>query len=483
MGTLVTNYHVIDGTYNATATLPDGTKYNIEGAYDFSEEQDWAVLKIAGNNPSYLKIGDSDTIVGGASVFTLGSPLGMQDTISSGLISNANRIDDGVKYIQTSAAISSGSSGGALINKYGDVIGITSASYADGQNINLALPLDFLSSYRKSSIKTLTAIVENEFSLIQPYSLFPDIPDFGKYYGVETLNTESVGDTTYMYYRIADIESRGSWRGSGEKNYERILGEWGAVKEENFFEKPYIYKAELHTTKNAYEIKIGYVDTATSEKAVAVVIRRLLSQGKVIGFEKWPTVPDFGAYFGLSENEGYDLFAKSVRSNTSYYYPLDEFMSKGNIEINFSLYMDLLEEWGFHYDNTFQNAFGVTFYEFFNSDESISVRYALDQEFKTIDVFVAIHRVVDSKTMHLSQSRITIENALPKIVTVTATFSDGNIFYSVDDENVVECSWGEWDGDNINLFITGLRNGKTSILISNDVNDDFVEIEVSVNIP
>ena len=103
-------------------------------------------------------MGDAQTVVGGATVYAIGSPLGLQNTISQGLISNAKRELDGVTFIQTSAAISSGSSGGALINKYGEVIGITSAKFADGENLGLALPVSVINGYKKTSVTKLSDI-------------------------------------------------------------------------------------------------------------------------------------------------------------------------------------------------------------------------------------------------------------------------------------------------------------------------------------
>lgn len=160
-GTAVTNYHVIDGAASAKATIADtGEKIEIKGVYDFDKENDWAIIKVGDDSFScnYLPIGDASTVVGGSTVYTIGSPLGLQNTISQGLISNVNRELDGVSYIQISAPISHGSSGGALINKFGEVIGITSAGFTDGENLNLAIPITVISGYSKTSIKTLTEI-------------------------------------------------------------------------------------------------------------------------------------------------------------------------------------------------------------------------------------------------------------------------------------------------------------------------------------
>ena len=158
-GTAVTNYHVIEGANSALIQISDTEEiYSVVGVYDYSVEQDWAVIKIDCTNNKYLNIGDVSQVVGGASVYAIGSPLGLQNTISGGLISNPARIVNGVRYIQTNAAISHGSSGGALLNKKGEVIGITSAGYSEGQNLNLALPISYIEGFNKNDIISLSAL-------------------------------------------------------------------------------------------------------------------------------------------------------------------------------------------------------------------------------------------------------------------------------------------------------------------------------------
>ncbi len=144
-GLAITNYHVISGADSASITVSDtGEVYDVLGVYDYSAEEDWAVIQIDGSGFQTLEIGSPDYDVGGATVYAIGSPLGLQNTISQGIISNPRRVDSGMTYIQMSAAISPGSSGGALLNKYGQVIGITSATYTEGQNLNLAIPMTYL---------------------------------------------------------------------------------------------------------------------------------------------------------------------------------------------------------------------------------------------------------------------------------------------------------------------------------------------------
>ena len=160
-GTAVTNYHVIENAYSARVVTPNSNRmYDVAGVYDYNEKNDWAVIKVDGKNFPYLEL-ETEAVKGGETVYAIGSPKGLQNTISEGLISNVEREIDGVKYIQTSAAISPGSSGGALINKSGKVVGITSAGIEGGQNLNLAIPVSVFKGYRKQNAHSLSAAAQD----------------------------------------------------------------------------------------------------------------------------------------------------------------------------------------------------------------------------------------------------------------------------------------------------------------------------------
>lgn len=158
-GTAVTNYHVIEGAYSAKILRSDNNKtYNVLGIYDYNKARDWAVIKVDGKDFPYLEI-DETPVSGGEEIFTIGSPKGLDNTISEGLISNPSRTLDNVPFIQISAPTSSGSSGGALINKLGKVIGITSAEWYEGQNLNLALPISIIKGYKKTTPHPFSALL------------------------------------------------------------------------------------------------------------------------------------------------------------------------------------------------------------------------------------------------------------------------------------------------------------------------------------
>jgi len=142
-GVIVTNYHVIsEDVYSISAQRDDGMSFEINSVLAFDEEKDIAILKTdAVTKMTLLETGSSEDIIRGEKVLAIGSPLGLLNSISDGVFSGFAE-EEGQKYIQFSAAISHGSSGGPLFDDRGKVIGITSASYEDGQNVNLAVPIE-----------------------------------------------------------------------------------------------------------------------------------------------------------------------------------------------------------------------------------------------------------------------------------------------------------------------------------------------------
>lgn len=156
-GVAVTNYHVIDDAASAKIMTTDGKVYNVKGVYDYNEKRDIALLQIDGNNFSYLNQGKG-AVTGGMTVYAIGSPKGLNNTISQGLVSNASRLLEGQTYIQTSAPISKGSSGGALLNSAGEVIGITSAVLNEGQNLNFAIPISAVDSLKRNTVQPFSSL-------------------------------------------------------------------------------------------------------------------------------------------------------------------------------------------------------------------------------------------------------------------------------------------------------------------------------------
>lgn len=141
-GTTITNYHVIRGASRATVKFSDGTVGSIEGVESYDPTRDLAVVQVTPAVKTVLEIGDSDRMQVGDKVVAVGSPLGLQNTMSEGIVSG---LRNGV--IQISAPISPGSSGGAVFDEHGKVIGVSSAQMVAGQNLNFAIPINWAKPY------------------------------------------------------------------------------------------------------------------------------------------------------------------------------------------------------------------------------------------------------------------------------------------------------------------------------------------------
>ena len=139
-GTIVTNYHVIEGAASAKVYFSNQKVYDTSTLLMSDPSNDLAVLKINAVNLPVVKLGDSSAISLGESVVAIGSPQGFRNTLSTGVISSTSREVNGYTYIQTTAPIDHGSSGGALFNMKGEVIGVTAAAVVSSANLNLAIP-------------------------------------------------------------------------------------------------------------------------------------------------------------------------------------------------------------------------------------------------------------------------------------------------------------------------------------------------------
>ncbi len=156
-GYILTNNHVVNTSANSsfyqvsqankiTVTLYNSEE-NIEAKLVGTDERtDLAVIKIEKDDLPAATLGDSDSLKVGEFAMAIGNPLGMESTVTAGIISALNRTitSDGVTYhvLQTDAAINSGNSGGALVNSKGEVIGINTLKLSSGEGIGFAIPIN-----------------------------------------------------------------------------------------------------------------------------------------------------------------------------------------------------------------------------------------------------------------------------------------------------------------------------------------------------
>ena len=144
-GYIVTNNHVVEGGDSITVTLDDGETYAAE-LIGTDVKSDIAVLKIDAQNLPAAEFGDSSQVEVGEAAIAIGNPLGLNGTVTAGIISAVDREiqvgSSNMVLLQTDASINPGNSGGALLNEYGQVIGVNSAkiSSEDSEGLGFAIP-------------------------------------------------------------------------------------------------------------------------------------------------------------------------------------------------------------------------------------------------------------------------------------------------------------------------------------------------------
>lgn len=213
-GNIVTNYHVITGAKSLRITESDGGTYTGDiRIIGYDEDHDIAVLDINKTVDLYLDTGNSDSVVIGENVYAIGYPLGLQVTVSDGIVSSL--WSDGT--ILTTAPISHGNSGGVLLNDKGLAIGITYAGIEEGENLGLAIPIKKYANLSKnfsltlSDLRKLTGQVPLNATVDQvsrdEVSIYWDPIAGADYYCVYTADSIN-GD----YTMLVDDTGSGKWQ-------------------------------------------------------------------------------------------------------------------------------------------------------------------------------------------------------------------------------------------------------------------------------
>ncbi|MBM3846929.1 MAG: trypsin-like serine protease [Verrucomicrobia bacterium] len=154
-GALITNFHVIEGEtqisvevyHNAGPRQLERKSYKKVRILALNRFQDLALLKIDDEGARKFKrvlIGSSDALNPGQRVFAIGSPLGLERTVTEGIISTKSRDIEGNLYLQTTAQINPGNSGGPLFNLRGEVVGVTNMKLTFGEGLGFAIPSEMV---------------------------------------------------------------------------------------------------------------------------------------------------------------------------------------------------------------------------------------------------------------------------------------------------------------------------------------------------
>ena len=180
-GRIITNAHVVDGADTVTVTLKDGRI--LDGQVLGSDPvTDIAVIKVNERDRPTVALGNSDQLQPGEWSIAIGNPLGLDNTVTVGIVSavgrSSNQVgvpDKRVEFIQTDTAINPGNSGGPLLNQQGEVIGVNTAIINGAQGLGFAIPINMVE--RIATELAETGQVEHPFVGIQMITLSPAVKE------------------------------------------------------------------------------------------------------------------------------------------------------------------------------------------------------------------------------------------------------------------------------------------------------------------
>ncbi len=177
-GDIITNAHVVSGADKVTVILKDGRQ--LEGKVIGSDElTDVAVVQVKSDNLPIVSVGSSQNLQPGDWAIAIGNPLGLDNTVTAGIISAIGRksgqigVDKRVSFIQTDAAINPGNSGGPLLNQNGEVIGVNTAIIQGAQGLGFAIPIETAQRIAKQIIQN--GKVSRAYLGIQMVTLDPNV--------------------------------------------------------------------------------------------------------------------------------------------------------------------------------------------------------------------------------------------------------------------------------------------------------------------
>lgn len=238
---VVTNFHVIKETTEGFAKIYGQEKiYQILGVVGVDEANDLALLKIDGVKGKQLKLNTDDATAVGDEVFAVGNPKGLEGTFSQGIVSSIRKTEK-FNFLQITASISSGSSGGAVLNDNGQVIGVAVGAIESGQSLNFAIPVSLLRDLisKKTLLKPLASIQVKSKSEKSAKSDNRQLPktEFPKRNPVEVKTSELQKNTLNwtslkMFGRVSSIKT--DYYLVSEKFGKLVLGNPVATSTERF---------------------------------------------------------------------------------------------------------------------------------------------------------------------------------------------------------------------------------------------------------
>lgn len=185
-GKIVTNLHVIRGMKTGAVQLASGDVFDSFSIIAHDERRDIAILQIAGFDLPQIELGNSNEVKVGEQVIAIGSPHGLDGTVTSGIISAVRNSPDGTfKIIQTDAAANPGNSGGPLLNSRGQAIGVVAGKRTNSESLNFAIPINYARGLLDAASAKALSLRELQTSLLdnrpaQPQELARGLPTIWK---------------------------------------------------------------------------------------------------------------------------------------------------------------------------------------------------------------------------------------------------------------------------------------------------------------
>ena len=188
-GYLITNFHVIEGeteisveVYHQNNGQLQRDVYKQVRIVAINKFHDLSLLKIENKDApkfKYITLGSSDNLSVGDSVFAIGSPLGLERTVTQGILSTKTRELEGELYLQTSTQINPGNSGGPLFNLAGEVVGVTNMKITFGEGLGFAIPVELVKSFldHRDAFAYSTDNPNNPYRYLPPPSIAKQKPD------------------------------------------------------------------------------------------------------------------------------------------------------------------------------------------------------------------------------------------------------------------------------------------------------------------
>ena len=258
-GSAVTCGHITNGVYRLVAELNTGAQYDAL-MYEVNADLDIAHIRLIGSDFPYLSA--ADTAKTGDTVYALGYPGGGAAKQTRGFVLDTDCTDysnTGLGMIQSSARVVSGNSGGALVDRYGRLLGITVSSQSGGSP-SYSVPVSALSRLtEQQAVSAASYSASHAPDASRCYSGLYPVPDFGKITGVSQFALESRGASRYYYYRASSLTQASA-----------MLKRYYAALNENTF---YLFSGDQFSSSAGYPYTIRLMETTLGGvEALCVVV-------------------------------------------------------------------------------------------------------------------------------------------------------------------------------------------------------------------